>query len=331
MKSKRHLPRLSAQDLFKGKLPPDDPRSGRYFSMYSSVLGGIVKDPRLMTIPLDDHMVHRGDGIFETMAIHHGKIYQLAPHLKRLAGSASLAGFEFPAPISEIQDIVLETAAEGQAREATVRLFISRGTGGFSVDPKECSQSHVYVIVTAPEAPSAVHLLHGMKVVTTSIPARRREIAQLKSCNYMPNAMMELEAHRKGVDSAIAVDEDGFLTEGSNKNVALITRDREFKTPTFRHSLQGTTLTRLIELAKNLVEDGMLRGISQPDISREEAYDAAEMMFVGTTLKVLPIVEFDGHRIGEGRPGPIGSRLRAEIERDMQENESLLTPVPYAD
>ncbi len=331
MKTRSHLPRLTAHDLFKGKLSPDDRRSGRYFAMYSSVLGGIVTDPRLMTVPLEDHIVHRGDGVFETLALHHGKVYQLGPPLTRLARSAEMAGNEFPAPEREIRDILLETAAVGRAREAAVRVFISRGTGGFSVDPKECSQSHLYVIVTAPEPPSAALQLHGMKVITTQVPAPNEEIAQMKSCNYMSNALMELEAHRKGVDSAVAVDEDGFLAEGSNKNVAIITPAKEFKAPTFRHSLQGTTLRRTMELARNLVQEGILTDVVQSNIPREEAYGAAEMMFLGTTLKALPIVEFDGHPIGGGQPGEVVAQLHKELERDMQENDSLLTPVPYDD
>ncbi|MFQ5911836.1 MAG: aminotransferase class IV [Nitrospinota bacterium] len=331
MKTRSHLPRLTAHDLFKGKLSPDDPRSGRYFAMYSSVLGGIVTDPRLMTIPLEDHMVHRGDGVFETLALHHGKVYQLDAHLVRLARSAQMAGIEFPAPKREIRDILLETAAVGRAREATLRVFISRGTGGFSVNPKECSQSHLYVIVTAPERPPAARELHGMKVISTSVPARNEGSAQLKSCNYMPNALMELEAYKKGADSAVAADDKGFLAEGSNKNVALITTKKELKVPTFRHSLRGTTLLRVMELARKLVEEEVLNGVIQSDIPRKEAYRAAEMMFLGTTLKVLPIVEFDGHSIGNGQPGPIVRRLREELERDMLDNDALLTPVPYDD
>jgi branched-subunit amino acid aminotransferase/4-amino-4-deoxychorismate lyase len=84
-------------------------------------------------------------------------------------------------------------------------------------------------------------------------------------------------------------------------------------------------------LARNLVEEGVLSGVTQADVPRQEAYGAAEMMFLGTTLKVLPIVEFDGHPIGDGQPGPIVRRLRQDLERDMRENKALLTPVPYDD
>src|SRR5262249_2186633 len=63
----------------------------RYFAFYSSQLGGIVTDPALMVIPFDDHMVHRGHGIFDTAAIVNGKIYDLEAHLDRFLRSAALS------------------------------------------------------------------------------------------------------------------------------------------------------------------------------------------------------------------------------------------------
>ena len=199
------------------------------------------------------------------------------------------------------------------------------------MNPKECDQSHLYVIVTAQDVASPSHHLHGLKVITTGIPARKEGVARLKCCNYMPNALMEREAHQAGVDSAVALDENGFLAEGSNKNVAIVTHPGEFKTPPFRYALQGVTVQRVMQLGERLVDEGLLSGVGQAEISRTEAYGAAEMMFLGTTLKALPIVEFDGNPIGGGKPGPIARRLREELEQDMRENESLLTPIPYQD
>src|SRR6187200_894244 len=60
----------------------------RYWAFYSSQLGGIVTDPALMVIPFDDHMVHRGHGVFDTAAIVSGRIYDLEAHLDRFVGSA---------------------------------------------------------------------------------------------------------------------------------------------------------------------------------------------------------------------------------------------------
>jgi len=59
-------------------------KAANFYAMYSSVLGGIVTDPALMVLPLDDHMVHRGHAVFDTATLTHGMLYQLDPHLDRL-------------------------------------------------------------------------------------------------------------------------------------------------------------------------------------------------------------------------------------------------------
>src|SRR5574340_156145 len=63
-------------------------KANNFYAMYSSVLGGIVTDPALMVLPLDDHMVHRGHAVFDTATLTHGMMYQLEPHLDRLIQSA---------------------------------------------------------------------------------------------------------------------------------------------------------------------------------------------------------------------------------------------------
>ena len=60
------------------------PAAANFYAMYSSILGGIVTDPALMLLPMDDHMVHRGHGVFDTATLTHGMLYQLDAHLDRL-------------------------------------------------------------------------------------------------------------------------------------------------------------------------------------------------------------------------------------------------------
>src|SRR5262245_52485050 len=67
-----------------------------FAAFYSSQLGGIVTDPALMVIPFDDHMVHRGHGVFDTAAIVNGKVYDLEAHLDRFLRSAGLSRLTVP-------------------------------------------------------------------------------------------------------------------------------------------------------------------------------------------------------------------------------------------
>src|SRR5580765_1574166 len=74
----------------------------RYWAFYSSQLGGIVTDPALMVIPFDDHIVHRGHGVFDTAAIVDGKIYDLEAHLDRFVRSAGFSRLPLPCPREEM-------------------------------------------------------------------------------------------------------------------------------------------------------------------------------------------------------------------------------------
>src|SRR4026209_1649885 len=86
-------------------------KTANFYAIYSSVLGGIVTDPALMVLPLDDHMVHRGHAVFDTATLTRGMLYQLDPHLDRLIQSAEGARIAPPFPRERLRQIILETAA----------------------------------------------------------------------------------------------------------------------------------------------------------------------------------------------------------------------------
>src|SRR6187431_1425884 len=89
----------------------------KYWAFYSSQLGGIVTDPALMVIPFDDHMVHRGHGIFDTAGLVGGKIYDLEAHLDRFLLSAERSKLRLPGSRQEIRDIIVTTAAVSGQRD----------------------------------------------------------------------------------------------------------------------------------------------------------------------------------------------------------------------
>src|SRR4249919_1170044 len=82
-------------------------KATNFYAMYSSVLGGIVTDPALMVLPLDDHMVHRGHAVFDTATLTHGRLYQLDPHLDRLIRSADGARIALPFSRPQLRQIIL--------------------------------------------------------------------------------------------------------------------------------------------------------------------------------------------------------------------------------
>jgi 4-amino-4-deoxychorismate lyase len=323
------VPVLSQEDVLAKLRAAMHPAVHQYFAMYSSILGGIVTDPALMVIPFDDHMVHRGHAVFDTAAIVDGMMYQLEPHLDRFERSASMARIPLPFPRRQMREIILETAGASGQRNASVRYWLSVGPGGFGLGPSECVGSSFHVMIYAGSKPPASAYTEGLKLITSSIPIKPPLFARCKSTNYLPNALVVMEAKDKGADNGIFIDAHGMIGESSNMNVAFVTRDRVLRHPTFDAILTGCTVTRALELAKKLVANGQLKDIVVADVPVEEARQAAEMLLVGSSVKVAPITQFDGRPVGEGKPGPIAKALLELIETDMREGTDQLIPIPY--
>jgi branched-chain amino acid aminotransferase len=303
------------------------PYHQNYFAMYTSVLGGVVTDPFLMTVPMDDHMVHRGDGIFEVFKCVEGRIYNLQRHLERLERSARAIYLQLPVDLAEMTRIVVETIQLTGQRDALIRLFVSRGPGGFTTDPYECPASQLYVMVGRLNGYPRAFYSEGVRAKSSSVPVKKSYFANIKSCNYLPNVLMKKEAVDNQVEFTVSVDENGFLGEGSTENVGVVMPDGRLRLPRFSRILQGTTVMRATELAEALVAAGTLQDVVFEDITLTEAYSSAEMLLFGTTFDILPVVAFDRHPIGKGAPGPVFRGLRERLRWDMYQNPEAQTPV----
>lgn len=297
-----------------------------YFAMYSSVYGGIVTNPALMLIPVDDHVVHRGDGIFEALKGINGSIYNLESHLDRLEQSAATLCMAFPAPRSAIRDIVRETYRAAGRPDAVIRIFVTRGPGSFGVNPYDCPAPQLYVVITALTQPFMASHPEGARIRSSGVAAKPASLSQVKTCNYVPNVLMKKEAVDAGVDFSAGFDESGFLTEGAVENMGIVTSDQRLVFPKAGHILAGTTMLRVMDLARTLVPRGLLKGAEYNDIPRSDILSASEFIITGTTINVVAGVEFDGHRIGTGKPGPVYKALDALLDKDMLDNAALLTP-----
>ncbi|MED5580335.1 MAG: aminotransferase class IV [Nitrospinota bacterium] len=301
-----------------------------YSAFYSSQLGGIVKEDSLMVIPFDDHMVHRGHGIFDTAAIVNGKVYDLHAHLDRFLISAQNSKLELPFSKEEMKKIILETTASSNRRDGSIRYWISSGTGNLGLIPPEEAQPAFFVMIFGGLDYPERYYSEGMKVITTSYPIKPTLYAVTKSTNYLPNTLMQLEAKEKGFDNGIFIDSNGHVGEGSNMNTAFVSQDKKLIHPRFENILSGCTAKRLLELAELLKEKGIIKDINICDITVQEARESKEMMFIGSSIGVAPIVEWDGQKIGDGNPGPVAAELKKLLSEDMMSSKDRLIEVKYS-
>jgi branched-chain amino acid aminotransferase len=303
------------------------PWTADYLAMYSSWLGGITTAPWLMSVPVDDHMVHRGDGVFEAAKCVGGRIYQFRRHLERLFRSAASVHLEPPLPLEELEALAVKVAAAGGEPDAMVRVYLSRGPGGFSTNPFECPEPGLYIVASRLKPVPEEKYRSGAAIGISAVPAKSGFFASVKSCNYLPNVLLAREAREKGWDFAIGLDDQGFLAEGSTENIGLVDSAGRLALPPPVHILEGLTLTRAVELAPPLLEQGLLAGVVHRPLSLADLEAAREVMLFGTTLDVLPVCRVGERPIGPGSPGPAAGALRRLMRQDIAANPEMSTPV----
>ena len=300
----------------------------KYSAFYSSQLGGIVTDPALMVIPFDDHMVHRGHGIFDTAAIVSGRIYDLEAHLDRFLGSAERSKLKLAGSRDEMRDIIVKTTAASGLRNGAIRYWLSSGPGSLELSPAAGAQPGFFVMIFGGLSYPERWYTEGLRVMTTTYPIKPPLYAITKATNYLPNVLMQMEAKEAGFDNGVFIDESGFVGESSNMNVAFVMNDGVLRHPRFERVLPGCTSLRLLELARGLVGRGVITGVEVSDIPVADARAAREMVLLGSSVKLAPIVEWDGRPIGDGKPGPAARALLELIEEDMRTSDRLID-VPY--
>jgi branched-chain amino acid aminotransferase len=289
-----------------------------YLAMYSSLLGGVTLEPQLMTVPIDDHIVHRGDGVFEAIKCIDRQVYGMEAHLNRLENSARMVSLPLPFSTQKIGSLICQTIRLAKLSDCLVRLYVSRGPGGFTTNPYESIGSQLYIVLTRLSAIAPEKYQNGVSLATSQVAVKQDIFTNIKSCNYLPNVLMKKEAVDAKVDFTIGVDHDGYLTEGSTENIGFITADNRLLVPRFKRTLKGITVSRVLELAQKWVHTQELHQADVGDITAAEAYRVREILTFGTTIDVLPIVMFDGHPIGDGRPGLWSKRFLELIHTDMK-------------
>ncbi len=292
------------------------PRPGKekILAFYDHRAGHICKDSRLLMIPLDDHMCHRGDGLFESICYRNGRIFALDAHLARMRDGAEVLKLFPPLDFQDIKKLICSVARAGGSDSGDIRVFLSRGPGGFGISPQECPQSGLYIVALASALPNPEIYKKGLSAFSSAYPPKQDYLARIKNTNYLPNVFMAQEAQKNNMDVAITFDADGFMNEAAIANAAIIDHEGVLKSPPLGNILPGTTLLAALEIAREKMP------VQFSPISREDILKAREMLLLTSSSLCVPITSFDGVNISDGRPGPVASWLKDSLEEYMFRN-----------
>jgi branched-chain amino acid aminotransferase len=238
--------------------------------------------------------------------------------MTRLYDSARIIDLKIPIEKEEFKKIVIKTVQRSEYKNCYIRPQVTRGVGALGHDPASCKDASVIVYVTPTPQ------LKKSKSIKTIVSAYRRPPAfvlppESKTTHYLNNILAKMEARKRGADDAILLDIRGFVSEGCAWNIFLV-KNNCVSTPSITSSiLRGITRDAVILLLKEL----NIR-IQERDISLSELFAADEVFGTGTASEISPIIEINGREVGDGKPGPLTSRIDAEFKEYI---EKMGTPV----
>lgn len=281
------------------------PGAAGLLAFYEHRVGAITTDPRFVLAPLDDHLCHRGDGVFETIAYRQRRMFQLDAHLERMRNSAAGLKITPPCPWEDIRESVLAVARAGEENDGGIRMLLGRGPGGFGISPKECPFASLYITALRSSPPPEEWYAKGLTAFRSAIPAKQEYLARIKNANYLPNVLMSEEARERHMDVALTFDAAGCLAEAAIANVGILDKDGVLVCPEFTHSLPGTTVLAAMEVAQAAGMPTAFRSVRAEDLSA-----AREMLFFSSAPLCASITHYEGMPIGDGKPGPVARMLR---------------------
>jgi branched-chain amino acid aminotransferase len=253
-----------------------------------------------------DHGLLYGDGVFEGIRAYNGRVFKLREHIDRLFYSAKAILLDMPMSHAEVMKATVDTCRENNLRDGYVRLVATRGIGTLGLNPNRCKRGSVIIIADKIQLYPKELYEAGMAIVT--VPTVRNLHSALnpaiKSLNYLNNILAKIEANNAGVEEAIMLNAEGYVSECTGDNLFLVKGNDLLTPPLSAGALYGITRGTVMELGREL---GL--SVREPNLTRYDVFNADECFLTGTGAELIPVTKVDGRVIGTGKPGPRTKQL----------------------
>ena len=292
----------------------DDPRNAAILIYVNGEL--VPRDEA--TVSVFDSGFVLGDGVWEGLRLHNGRLAFLNDHLGRLYEGARALDMDVGMTRQALADAVYRTVeANGMRDGVHVRLMVTRGRKVTPYqDPRATVGPATVVIIAEYKAPAAPVQSAGIRLFTVHIRRGAPDVQdpKLNSHSKLNCILACIQAAKAGADEALMLDPHGFVAT-CNSTHFFIVRAGEVWTSTGDYCLGGITRRKVLQLCRENRMPALERNFSLADV-----YGAEEAFVTGTFAGVTPVVEVDGRRIGSGAPGEavarIGALYRALIESE---------------
>ena len=268
-------------------------------------------------VSIFDRAVLFSDAVYEVISVIDGRLIDMERHVTRLErslGELSINAF------ADWSTVAQKLVTDNGLQEGLVYLQVSRGVmderdyrwPAPDTSPTIFAFAQERVLIENPMAG------RGMRIITR--PDLRWQRCDIKTTQLLYASLMKMEAEAAGVDDVWMTSGD-LVTEGTSQNAHIISRESVLISHQLDRSiLPGVTRIGMLEQAKSM---GL--SVEERAFSIEEAKDAAEAFISSSTLLIMPVVEIDGHKIGDGRPGERTARIRQNYLAAVQSDHSTKT------
>ncbi len=282
-------------------------------------LNGLMVDAAEARISVFDRGFLYGDGVFETVRIHHGRPVWLDRHLARLSQSCRAIHLEAPTPAPNWHDVFQQVIARNQLEHAVIRLTLSRGPGD---DGRAASESCAGPTVVLAPRPlrhiTAQQRRHGVPIIIATL----RRLSPLsypthaKTLNYVNNLLATHEANARGAFEGLQLTIDGALAECAMSNIFFITRNT-LHTPSLACGvLPGVTRGIMLDVAPTLGLHAQ-EGRYHPDM----LYAADECFLTGSGIGILPVRTIDDRPLPKRPSGSWIETLQHRYDRMIEAHD----------
>ncbi len=279
------------------------------------------------------HVVSYGSSVFEGIRCYETQqgpaAFRPREHMRRLVDSGKIYRMDIPYSVDELTTAMIEVVHENKMRSCYVRPLVLRGYGDMGVLPGNnpietyiaCFPWGRYLGEAALKDGVDVCVSSWTRIAPNTLPALAKAGA-----NYMNSQLIRMEAAANGYSEGIALDEAGYVSEGSGENIFLV-RDGKLLTPPLGASvLPGITRDSIVKIAGSLNIP-----VVETIIPRELLYIADEVFFTGTAAEVTPIRSVDKVKVGSGSRGPITEKIQKRffdiVDGSYKDEFGWLVPV----
>lgn len=252
-------------------------------------------------ISVQDVGFQRGFGVFETMRSYNGKLFRLEEHVERLVDSADRLGLKFSWSKNELtKRIQLTVEKNDMLDELSMRVIIS---GGKDQGHMEVGDPVLIIIPSELTVYPSELYQEGVGVISVQ---GRRFLPEVKSLDYLEGVLAVRQARERGAHEALYCTKEGNVLEATTSNFFII-KDKTLITPK-EGILRGVTRKAVLEITL-----GSQLDVEQREVSLEETYRADEAFLTSTHRELLPVVQVNHKKIGEGKPGKVTNALLSKF------------------